>query len=182
MGLRLTSFKNAGGYNSVVYRKGGYVLHMLRSLMFDVKEGDRRFIVMMKDFVNQNRNGNPSSETFQGVAERHMRPNMDLMGNGKLDWFFAEWVYGTTIPKYKFEYTVSPEADGKWMLNASLTQSEVPAGFVMLVPVYVDFEGHAQRLGTIRITGNSTVPGMKVLLAAKPRKVMINAFHDVLEQ
>jgi hypothetical protein len=182
MGLRLSSFKNAGGYNSVVYRKGGYVLHMLRALMFDIKEGDRRFIEMLKDFVTQNRNGNPSSETFQAVAERHMHPNMDVMGNGKLDWFFAEWVYGTTIPKYKLEYTVAPEADGKWMLNASLTQSEVPARFVMLVPVYVDFEGHPQRLGAIRITGNSTVSGMKVLLPAKPRKVMINAFHDVLEQ
>ena len=182
MGLRLNSEKNAGAYNAVVYRKGGYVLHMLRQLMWDLKEGDRPFIAMMKDFVDTHRNGNASTEDFQRVAEKHMRPNMNLMGDGKLNWFFSEWVYGTALPKYKFEYTVTPDADGKWLLNGSLTQSEVPDNFVMQVPLYVDFDGQPRRLGQVRITGNTTVGDLKVKLPAKPKKVSINAFHDVLEQ
>ena len=33
MGIRLNTFKTGGAYNRIVYPKGGYVLHMLRSLM-----------------------------------------------------------------------------------------------------------------------------------------------------
>jgi hypothetical protein len=34
----------------------------------------------------------------------------------------------------------------------------------------------------VKITGNTTVADIKVKLPSKPRKVAINAFHDVLEQ
>ena len=53
MGIRLSSEKNAGAYSRVVYNKGGYVLHMLRQMMYDDKDGDRPFIAMMQDFVQQ---------------------------------------------------------------------------------------------------------------------------------
>jgi aminopeptidase N len=150
--------------------------------MFDPKTGDAAFIAMMKDFVNTYRNGNASTEAFQRVVEKHIQPNMDLDGNGRMDWFFREWIYGTALPKYKFEYNVTAEANGKWMLHASLTQSEVPDNFAMQVPVYLDFDGQLRRMGQVRVTGNSTVKDMKVLLPAKPKRVLINAFHDVLEQ
>jgi len=29
---------------------------------------------------------------------------MDVEGNGRMDWFFNEWVDGTEIPTYRFEY------------------------------------------------------------------------------
>ncbi len=182
MGLRLSSERNPGAYNSVVYRKGGYVLHMLRSLMFDQKEGDKPFIEMMKDFVTTYRNRSASTEDFQRIAEKHIQRQMNVMGDGKLNWFFSEWVYGTAIPKYKFDYTVTAESDGTWILHANLTQSEVPDNYVMLVPLYVDFDGQMRRLGQARITGSTIMSDMKVKLPAKPRKVSINAFHDVLEQ
>ena len=182
MGLRLATFKNQGGYNAVVYRKGGYVLHTLRCLMYDPKEGDKPFIDMMHEFVERHLNGTASTEDFQRIAEKHIRPNMNLKGDGKLDWFFNEWVYGTALPRYKFDYTVTAEPDGKWLVHANLTQSEVPPDYVMLVPLYADLDGKLLRLGTARITGNSTLSDMKVTLPAKPRKVSINAWRDILEQ
>ncbi|HWC99171.1 MAG TPA: M1 family aminopeptidase [Candidatus Sulfopaludibacter sp.] len=181
MGLRLDYYKNPNAYNSVVYRKGGYILHMLRYLMWDNKEADRPFIAMMKDFVATNMNGSATTEAFQRTVEKHMRPVMNLASDGKMDWFFNEWVYGSAIPKYKFDYTLTEEPDGKWMLHANLTQSEVPANFVMQVPVYLDIDGTPRRLGQIRITGSSSVTDLKVKLPSKPKKVWINAFHDVLE-
>jgi hypothetical protein len=182
LGLRLATFRNEGGYNAVVYRKGGYVLHTLRCLMYDTKEGDKPFIDMMHEFVERHLNGTASTEDFQRIAEKHIRPNMNLKGDGKLDWFFNEWVYGTALPRYKFDYTVTAEPDGKWLLHANLTQSEVPPDYVMLVRLYADLDGKLLRLGTARITGNSTLSDMKVKLPVKPRKVSINAWRDILEQ
>jgi Carboxypeptidase regulatory-like domain/Peptidase family M1 domain len=181
MGLRLDNFKNPGGYSSVVYRKGGYVLHMLRSMMWNSKDGDQTFQAMMQEFVKTYTNRNASTEAFQELTAKYMTPAMDVEGNHRLDWFFRQWVYGTTIPRYKFEPGLTSAPDGKWLLKATLTQSEVTPNFTVLVPVYADFDGQIARLGSVRMTGNSANDKIQVLLPKKPRKVMINAFHDVLE-
>jgi hypothetical protein len=181
LGLRLASYKNPGAYSAVAYRKGGYILHMLRQLMWSPKEGDQAFIEMMQDFVKTFMNHNASTEAFRGVANRHMTPAMDLEGNHRLDWFFREFVYGTAIPKYKFDYTVTAAPEGKWLLKATLTESEVDDSFMMSVPIYADLDGQMVRLGTAKMSGNGTNDKIQVLLPKKPKKVMINAYHDVLE-
>jgi aminopeptidase N len=182
LGMRLSTVKNARAYSSLVYRKGGYVLNMLRGLMYDQRTRDKAFIEMMHDFVEQYRNGNASTEDFQRVAEKHMPPAMNAMRDGTLNWFFKQWVYGTAIPRYKFDYTVSNEADGKFLFRGSLTQSDVPGDFIGMVPLYADFDGTIVRLGVITVVGDSTADNLQVRLPKKPRKVAINLFRDVLEQ
>lgn len=51
---------------------------------------------------------------------------------------------------------------------------------MMLVPVYLDFDGKPVRLGEAGIIGNSTSPEFKVMLPQKPKRVLINANNDVL--
>jgi hypothetical protein len=181
LGTRLDSPKNPRAYSDLVYDKGGYILHMLRQMMWDSKEGDKYFIAMMQEFVREHMNKNATTESFQRIAEKHIRPVMNLSGNGKLDWFFSEWVHGSAIPKYKFDNTVTQQPDGKWLLNGVVTQSEVTPDFAMVVPIYADFDGKIMRLGAVRLMGNSSFT-LNVMLPQKPKRVMINAWHDVLEQ
>ena len=182
LGTRLSTEMNPSAYSNVVYRKGGYVLHMLRQMMSDPrKDGDKAFVEMMHDFVEQHRNRNATTETFQRVVEKHMRPNMDLYRDGKMDWFFGEWVYGTAIPRYKFEHTLTTLADGKCLLKGTVTQSDVPKDFAMLVPLYLEFDGPPVRAGVVTLIGSSSVP-IEVTLPRKPKRVLLNAWHDVLEQ
>jgi carboxypeptidase family protein/peptidase M1-like protein len=180
MGLRLNTFKTQGAYARLVYPKGGYILHMLRAIMYDQKTGDQPFIAMMHDFVKTHFNQNASTESFKRVVEKHMSPIMDLDGNKRMDWFFNEWVYGTDLPRYRLEYTLTPEPDGKVMLKFTVNQSGVSDRFKMLVPVYLDFDGKWIRLGEAKISGNSTTPEFKVKLPQKPKRVALNAFHDIL--
>jgi len=179
LGLRLNTFKTAGAYNRMVYPKGGYVLHMLRAMMWDNKTHDQKFIDMMHDFVKTYTHRNASSESFKAIVEKHMTAGMDMEGNHHMDWFFDEWVYGTEIPRYRLQYSLTPEADGKVMLKGALTQTEVSERFKMLVPVYIDFDGKLMRLGAVPIQGNATKE-FQVRLPQKPKRVVINAFHDVL--
>jgi aminopeptidase N len=181
LGLRLVSARNSEAYRAIVYRKGGYVLHMLRMLMFDNKTGDKPFIDMMHDFVSTYMNRNASSEDFQKVVEKHMSPQLNVAGNGKMDWFFSEWLYGITVPRYKFDYTLSDADGGKCVLKGTVTQSEVNENFVMPVPVYVDIDGHITRLGTVTMRGNSTSKEINVPLPKRPKRVTINYWHDILE-
>lgn len=180
MGLRLNTERNGRAYSRLVYPKGGYALHMIRSLMWEPKTGDADFIAMMKDFVQSNLYKTASSETFQAAVQKHMKPSMDLEGNGSIGWFFRQWVLGTEVPRYEFEYSVKQDGDG-WLLSGKLTQSEVGDNFVMRVPVYVEFDSGLMRLGSVKIQGNRTVDAMKAFrLPKKPKCVLINGNYDVL--
>lgn len=181
MGLRLISPRTESAYQHVTYAKGAYVLQMLRSMMYSAEDKDKAFIDMMHDFVASHQDRPASTESFKAIAEKHIPKAMNLEGNGRLDWFFKEWVYGTDIPKYHFDYQLGPEQNGKVKLHMVITQSEVENDFAMLVPVFADFGKGMARLGQIPIIGNSTQT-IDTELPAKPKKVVLNAYKEILER
>jgi hypothetical protein len=183
MGERLISPRTGNAYQNVTYPKGAFVLQMLRSMMRsnNAKDTDLAFIDMMHDFVDSHRERPATTESFKAIAEKHMTKIMDLQGNGRLDWFFDEWVYGTQIPRYHFEYQLSPADGGGVKLHATLTQSEVDEHFAMLVPISADFGKGMVRIGQVGISGNSS-RNVDVLLPASPKKVVLNAAREILER
>ena len=179
MGFRLDTPKTRGTYRRIAYPKGAFVLHMIRWMMFDDQNGgDKKFREMMQDFVKTYYNKVASTEGFQKVVEKHMSPNMDLDGNKKMDWFFRQYVYGTDLPSYQFEYSLS-ETGGKTMVAGKLTQSGVSNSFKMPVPLYGEVDGKIVRLGDIAVTGNTTIP-INTQLPSNTKKLMINFNYDVL--
>jgi Peptidase family M1 domain/Carboxypeptidase regulatory-like domain len=185
LGLRLVSPKTAQGYQNVTYAKGAYVLNMLRSLMYaDQSTGgnpDQAFIDMMHDFMESHQKARASTESFKAITEKHMTKLMDLQQNGRLDWFFNEWVYGTAVPKYSFKYDMESEGGDKTKLKVEITQSEVDQNFSMFVPVFADFGKGMMRLGQVAVVGSSTRTAI-FHMDNKPKKVALNAFKDVLER
>jgi hypothetical protein len=158
--------------------KGGYVIQMLRALMFDNDTGDRDFIDLMHDFTGTCRNQPVSTELFRYFLEKHMKPQMDLEGNRRMDWFFRDWVYGTELPSYSLEYSLGKE-NGKPVLRGKLTQSGVSESFRMRVPIYVRFGNKNVRIGSVNVAGGHTSE-FRAPLPEEPKKVMLNANYDVL--
>ena len=183
MGLRLISPRTEDAYQDVTYPKGAYVLQMLRSIMRSTEDHDqdKAFIAMMHEFVEAHRDRAATTESFKAIAEKHMTKLMDLGGNHRLDWFFDEWVYGMQVPRYHFEYQVTPADGGKVKLHMTITQSEVDEHFAMLVPVFADFGKGMIRLGQTGIIGNST-RSVDITLPSQPKKVALNAYKDILER
>jgi hypothetical protein len=184
LGLRLVSPRTEQGYLNVTYPKGAYVLGMLRSLMHADQSGgdpDQAFIDMMHDFIETHQKSPASTESFKTLAEKHMTKQMDLTQNGRLDWFFNEWVYGTQIPKYSLKYDMESEGGEKTRVKVEITQSEVDQNFVMFVPVFADFGKGMVRLGQVAIAGNSTRAAI-FHMDSKPKKVSLNAYKEILER
>lgn len=185
LGLRLISPKTEQGYQNVTYPKGAYVLNMLRSLMYADQSTsgnpDQAFIDMMHDFVDSHQKAPASTESFKAIAEKHMTKQMDLQQNGRLDWFFNEWVYGMQVPKYSFKYDMESEGGDKTKMKVEITQSEVDQNFAMFVPVFADFGKGMQRIGQIGVVGNGTRAAI-FHMEHKPKKVALNAYKDVLER
>ena len=184
MGLRLESPRTERAYQGVTYSKGAYVLQMLRSVMYsDQGDGNREqaFIDMMHDFMETHRNLAASTESFKAIAEKHMSKQMDLQRNGRLDWFFDQWVYGTQIPRYHFKYDVRPGSGGNVKVRVELTQSEVDDQFAMFVPIFADFGKGMVRIGQLAVVGNATRTAI-FNMDQQPKKVALNVYKDVLER
>ena len=176
-GYRLNNAKTGNAARVLIYPKGAYILHMLRMMMYKQGSGgDQAFQTMMKDFVQTHYNQPVSTEHFKVAVEKHMTKEMDIDKNGKMDWFFHQWVYGTEVPAYKFEYNVSKDG----MLNAKITQSGVSNNFVMLVPIYLDMGKGWVKLGSATMVGSNSVDIKDLKLPAVPKRMAIAAMNDVL--
>ena len=181
MGTRLVSPRTEQAYQNVTYPKGAYVLEMLRSVMYSQDDGDKAFMAMMHDFVDSHRDRPASTESFKAIAEKHMTKLMDVRGDHRLNWFFDEWVYGTQVPRYHFEYQVTPADGGKVKLHMTLTESDVDDKFVMLVPIFADFGKGWTRIGQLGIGGNMTRTADAELPSA-PKKVGFNVYKEILDR
>jgi peptidase M1-like protein len=181
-GWRLSTAKTpSAGF--LIYPKGGYVLHMLRMMMYDwsSKDPDARFIEMMKDYTATYGGRFASTADFQKVVERHMIPAMNATGNGKMDWFFNQWVYGTDVPRYVEDLKVD-SAGEETRIHGTIRQEGVSKDFRVLVPIYVEFgKNETARVGMVPMVGEASVPvDVKLKLPKKPRKAMLNAHGEVL--
>jgi hypothetical protein len=177
-GYRLNSGKTGNWVaQSLIYPKGAYIIHMLRMMMFDPRKGgDAQFQAMMKDFVQTYFNKDVSTEDFKLIVEQHMTKQMNIQNNGRMDWFFNQWVYGTEVPSYKFDYQIG--SDGA--LSGRITQSGVSDNFAMIVPVYVDLGKGWGRLGSAVMVGNTSVDLTNIKLPATPKRAAVCAMNDVL--
>lgn len=184
MGYRLDNSK--AGFNiarALIYPKGAYILQMVRMMMWNGQTGDQHFKETMQDFVKTYSGRAASTEDFKAILEKHMTSDMNATGNGKMDWFFNQYVYGTALPSYAFSSTFDKNAGGEVVFNYKLTQSGVDDNFVMPVPVYFELaDGRTIQIGRIHVKGNATANGNIALKGMKdpPKRALINHNYDVL--
>jgi hypothetical protein len=185
-GFRLATSRSPGAARAILYSKGAYVLHMLRMMMREdrVPDPDRVFKTMMQDFVKSWSGKNPSTDDFQAVAERHMTRGTNLAGDGRLTYFFNQWVHGTAVPTLSSDLQVTDLGGRKYRISGTITQAGVTEGFRTPVPIYLDLgDDRIERLGLLPLSGPVTQKvSVEIELPQRPRRVVINARHDVLSR
>jgi hypothetical protein len=172
LGYRTATSDTPADYQTLVYYKGAWVLHMLRIMMVDLRTmNEDRFTRMMQEFYATHRGGRASTADFQRVAEKHM--------NMPLDWFFDQWVHGTAVPTYRAAYETSPLPDGTVKMTVKVVQENVPDSFQAYVPVTVDLGGDRVLRTRIKVTGRETSVDLPPL-PGQPKKFTFNDLEGVL--
>jgi hypothetical protein len=107
-------------FNSTVYRKGAWVLHMLRRVI-----GDEAFFDALRAYGAEHAYGTAVTADFQAACERAW--------GGDLTWFFGEWVYGEGRPSYGVFWTpVAQQTTGRTVSEVRIVQeTSAPAMFRM---------------------------------------------------
>jgi Peptidase family M1 domain len=155
----------------ISYYKGGWIVHMLRNLMIDLKTFDEStFKAMMKDFYSTYKDATASTEDFKKIVEKHI--------NSDMTWFFDQWVYGNELPKMKYDYDIIEKEDGKFTAVCNITQQNVSENFRSYIPIEIDF-GNNQKY-RLRTVVEGSGKEFEIALPMKPKKINFNIFDSVL--
>jgi Peptidase family M1 domain len=94
LGYRLGHIRSESRvFRALVYNKSAAVLHMLRGLV-----GDEAFFAGIRRFYRANR--------FKKAGTEDFRAAMEAASGVPLERFFERWIYGSTLPRLKFAYTL----------------------------------------------------------------------------
>jgi len=172
LGYRTEGTKTSGDYSLIIYKKGAWVLHMLRLMLLDLKTmNEDRFTALMKDFYLTYRGKKASTNDFKRIVDKHLGEDMG--------WFFDQWVYGIHIPKYEFAYNVISTADGKYKVRCRVHQEGVSPDFKMYVPILVEFGDDKFVRLRVSVTG-ATAEFDLPPLPLKPKDIIFNDLSGVL--
>ena len=183
MGTRVSSSRSGDDvYQSLIYPKGAYILHMLQMLYWTPQYKDEPFKVAMHDFLNTYRDKAATTEDFKASMEKNMPPWLNIEGNKRLDWFFNAYVYGTEIPSYTVTSQIEKKGEDT-LVHFKLIQSGVSEDFTMRVPLYLEFEDKR-----VVLVGNAKMKGSRELeqtinlgkQTTTPRRVLVNYNYDIL--
>jgi hypothetical protein len=172
LGYRASSTETEGDFGLVVYKKGAFVLHMLRHLMIDYDTmNEDRFFGMLREFYATYRGEDATTKHFKALAERYADMN--------LDWFFDQWVYGSQLPEYEFSYSTGKGLEGDYNIQCQVLSKGVGPDFKMYVPVSIEFEGGQVVYRRILIDAPAV---LRVItdVPERPIRVRLNPFESVL--
>jgi Peptidase family M1 domain len=158
LGYRLRSSKTPDGFERVVYGKGTWVFHMLRSMLRDpaARNPDARFAQLLRSVLETRRYHGLTNADLERAVEAVMTPAMDLEGGHSMDWFFDQWVRSSGIPHYALKFTVRPQGN-RFLVHGTLKQTGVPETFLAAVPLFAARTGGKPvPLGTVVTSGEET--------------------------
>jgi hypothetical protein len=173
LGPRLNSTETPFDYRIIVYEKGAYILHMLRSMLLDPETGDDgRFRELMRGYATDHIGGIMSTRSFEAAVESAFGEPMA--------WFFDQWVYGVEVPTYRVDLEVSPLVDGRsaFALHGRIRQEEVAEGFRMPVPIRLTFDDRPPIVHRVWVDAEEVE--VELGLPARPTGIEFNHQHAVL--
>ncbi len=172
LGTRNETSDTRGDYGLIVYRKGAWVLHMLRNLMLDPDTmSEERFTALLHHFYQAWHGRDASTADFIALASE--RAGQDL------GWFFDQWLYGTNTPSYRFAWKSARASDSTWVVHYRVEQRGVPESFRMPVLIRVDFAGDKFTRARVWVQGAKSEFDLPPV-PLEPRKVTFNDMASVL--
>ena len=172
LGYRTSSSNTKGDYDLIVYKKGAWILHMLRAMLLDLNTmNEDKMESLMHDYYETYKNKSASTEDFKRIVDKHFGEDMS--------WFFNQYVFGTDIPLYKVASKTETTADGKLKISFRIRQEGVPDNFRMYVPVKLVLDGDRVGRFRIEVKGEETIIAIP-LPAGELEELVFNDLESVL--
>lgn len=152
----------------IVYRKGAWVLHMLRHII-----GDTAFFQGTRDYLAD------AALRYGTALTADMQAHFEAAAGQDLDWFFNEWLYQAPRPDYQWSWTW--HRDGlDTIIDLTIRQNQATPPYRMPLDFLVNFQGGGSALVTVT---NDATPQLLSANAGRgiPATVTLDPDNWVLE-
>ena len=171
LGYRTQSNETEGDYDLIIYKKGAWVLQMLRNMLIDLKTmNEDKFEALLNEFYSTYVNEKASTEDFKKICDKYMNQDMT--------WFFKQWVYGTDIPKYTVSYKTDEVNENKYNLTCRIIQDNVPNDFKDYTIIQIKFDD--DKSARLRVKIDQPVTEFTIPLPAEPEEIIFNDLQSTL--
>jgi aminopeptidase N len=143
------------------YEKGAWVLHMLRRRL-----GDEAFFKGLRDYYNEHRESNATTEDLRRALEKSSGKNLKE--------FFARWIYGPGHPVYEW----SSVSHGNSLL---ITIKQVQGGEAFLDPVPIEITNGQDKQRTM-LQPKGKVASITVHPKGQPVSIQIDPDGTLLKE
>ena len=187
LGVRLNSAKFPDAYQSVVYGRGAWLVHMLRCMLEDGVRtsrtkskltGDELFLQILQTLLRRHQNAGMSTDDFRRAFEEVLPDSLRFEGRKSLDWFFDGWVNGTAIPTFDVSAVKFSKVNEQSYVTGVIRQHDAPYDLVTSVPVYAQQGETLDYLGRVFAVGEET--RFRLRTRGPLRKLVVDPYHTIL--
>ena len=191
LGIRLLSSKFPEGYEEILYGRGTWLFHMLRTMLDDaaMKEAERKrqrigsaeepFVRGLRRVRERYQGRSISTEELLDVFAEDLPPSLRFEGKSSLDWFLKGWINGISLPRLELRAVkFTPKREGS-VVSGTILQKDAPPDLVTSVPVYAVLAGkQLVLLGRVFADGEET--SFHLSAPAGSHKIVLDPNETVL--
>ncbi len=155
-------------FDETTYKKGAYVVHMLRQVV-----GDEAFWRALNIYLNRFK--------YDVVGSRDLQRVFEEVSSKRLDWFFDQWVYRAGYPELKVR---SSYDSVNRLLNVTVAQTHKPHPMtpeIFRLPFEIEIETEAG-VQTKMVEIKSKIESFSFQLDGNPRLVVFDKNAGILKK
>ncbi len=189
LGQRLSSSEFPDGYEAISYGRGTWLFHMLRHMLDNVPfeapprggggPGQDPFSRALHK-LREHYAGKPvtTRQVLQELANE-LPSGARYEGKKQLDWFYEDWVNGTSVPHLRLQ-GVKFKEDGR-TLSASgiILQRDAPNDLVTSVPIFAQLSDN-RKVFVARIFADGPEATFHITVPAGTRRLLMDPDDTVL--
>jgi Peptidase family M1 domain len=189
LGVRLLSSRFPEGYEEILYGRGTWLFHMLRTMLNDTQEGRHKsqstaskeepFVRSLRKVRERYQGRSISTGQLLDVFAEDLPPALRYEGKRSLDWFLQGWVNGTSLPRLELKGVKFTPKGGDSVVSGTILQKDAPQDLVTSVPIYAVIAGKQQvLLGRVFADGEES--SFRLAAPAGTHKIVLDPNETVL--
>jgi hypothetical protein len=189
LGVRLLSSRFPEGYEEILYGRGTWLFHMLRTMLKDTQEGGRKgqssgskeepFVRALRKVRERYQGRSISTGELLDVFAEDLPPALRYEGRSSLDWFLKSWINGTSLPKLELRGVKFTPKGAGLVVTGIILQKDAPQDLVTSVPVYT-LVGGKQMVLLGRVFADGEESSFRLSAPAGAHKIVLDPNETVL--
>ena len=183
LGWRLTSSRFPHAYERVLYGRGTWLIHMLRTMLREASgnNSDALFFTALKGLLDRSPNHKISTKDLEEAFEKVMPATFTYEGHKSLDWFFDSWVNDVSIPAFSLE-DVKMTPDGRRVkVTGTIRETHAAKDLVTAVPIYVVDENGKSRFADFVFADESDT-SFTLMVPAGAKQILLDPENTLLRR